>query len=308
MQSQVRELGKSMATMKEYIERDLAKKEEKTRKKAEKNEAEIREAEEREAKARKARKKAEKARSEEERLTAMKKDMDMHVRITVKAVMKESCSEIRDVLLSTKGEPSWKGKKKVTYQSDEGEFSDYEVVSSDTEDIRVGTWNLCINEKRKRGVEPVFEDSPRMELQPKRTKRRTPRRVTAKPPTFTPRVTRSKTKTKKKVAISPNTKERFVAAIKRNTPAKIGILKRYMFQEHCMKQLKDLDAITLQNICNEEGIPYGGKIDAMFDLAEHRTYKEYGTDEEDEARDEEAKEPEEEGVGEVIDEEVEDDQ
>ncbi|GBG74927.1 hypothetical protein CBR_g19441 [Chara braunii] len=147
-----------------------------------------------------------------------------------------------------------------------------------------------------------------MELQRKRTPRRTQRRAIAKPPKVTPRMTRSKTKTKKKVAISPNIKERLAAAVKRNTPAKIGILGRYMLREQCMKQLKDLDAITLQNICNEDGIPYGGKIDALFDLAEHRIYKEYGTDEEDEARDEEAKEPEEGGVGEVGDEAVEDDQ
>ncbi|GBG75278.1 hypothetical protein CBR_g19911 [Chara braunii] len=293
VQSQMRDIGRSVALMREYIEADRAAKEAKARLKEERKEAERREQELREAKARKAKKKANKAKLEEQRIAAMKKDMDIQVKLTVKEAMKDVLlgTEIPDALVAAKLLES-KGKQKVTYASDDEYLSDFERVSGEAEEIPGRTGKLTIQEKRKRGPDPVFEDSPLMELQAKRTPKRTPRRGTRGTVHLTPRMTRSKTKSK--VRLSPNTKEKIKAAAKRKIPASCGIVGRYKFRDEVIHQLKILDAITLQNICNEEGVSYNGKIDAIFDLVDHWTHIAYCT-EEKEAEHEEVK-PEEEEV------------
>ncbi|GBG67970.1 hypothetical protein CBR_g1089 [Chara braunii] len=115
-----------------------------------------------------------------------------------------------------------------------------------------------------------------MELPAKRKPKRTPKRGILKLANLTLRLTRSKTKSK--VNLSPATKEKITSAVKRKIPASIGIVGRYKFRDEGMRQLKNLDAITLQNLCNEEGVAHNGKFDAIFNLAEHRTYIAYGTE------------------------------
>ncbi|GBG91947.1 hypothetical protein CBR_g54043 [Chara braunii] len=250
-----------MATLREYIEVERAKKEMKARKKAERKEVERRAMEEKEARERKAEKKAEKAREEEERVAAIRKDMDLHVKLTVKEALSGAYAEFREAIAAAKLHEKMKGKQ------------------NDIEEIRERMQGLSINEKRKRGPKPVFEDNPPMELPAKRTPKRTPKRGIQKPAKLTPRLTRSKTKTK--VRLSPATKERITAVAKRKIPASMGKIGRYKLMEDVMRLPKDYDAITLQNICLEEGVQYRGKIDAIFDLAEHRAYIAYGTDNED---------------------------
>ncbi|GBG90016.1 hypothetical protein CBR_g50109 [Chara braunii] len=57
-----------------------------------------------------------------------------------------------------------------------------------------------------------------------------------------------------------------------DTPDVKGSLTRYKFRNLMMQELKMLDAGELQRICKEEGVPYDGKVDAIFDIADHRTY------------------------------------
>ncbi|GBG70045.1 hypothetical protein CBR_g4873 [Chara braunii] len=273
-------------------EADRAQKEAKIKKKAEKKEAERRAREEKEAKERKARKKAEKARAEKERIATMRKDMDIHVKSTVKAAMQAACSDFREVLEAAKLHETKTEKQRVTYASEGEGFSEYKFVSSETEEIRERTKGLIIHEKRKRGPESTFEDSPLIELPTKQTPRKTPKRGVHKMEKLTPRVTRSTAKTK--VRLSPATKEKLASALKRKIPVACGLIGRYKFRDAIISQLKIMDAITLQNLCNDEGIPYNGKIDAIFDLAEHRTYIAYGTEEE-EGNEAEEKQEEEEG-------------
>ncbi|GBG71118.1 hypothetical protein CBR_g8416 [Chara braunii] len=121
-----------------------------------------------------------------------------------------------------------------------------------------------------------------MELPAKRTPKHTPRRGILKPAKLTPRLTRSKTKAK--VRLSPATKDKITSAVNRKIPATTGKIGRYKLREEVMRLLKDHEAITLQNLCFEEGIQYRGKIDAIFDLAQHRAYTAYGTDNEDDGQ------------------------
>ncbi|GBG72305.1 hypothetical protein CBR_g11234 [Chara braunii] len=134
-------------------------------------------------------------------------------------------------------------------------------------------------QKRKRGPEPVFvEASPPMELSAKRT----PKRGTIKPVKLTGRLTRSKTKkagggltptsAKKKIA-TPLSKRR--TPTRKQTPAMTptskSSMERLRFLDNILRELKDLDATELQRICRDEGIHYDKKVDAIFDIADHRT-------------------------------------
>ncbi|GBG79231.1 hypothetical protein CBR_g29283 [Chara braunii] len=280
VQSQIKEFGRNLESMREFIEAQQAAKEEQLRRKNEKKEVENREREAAEVRAKKVGKKAEKTRLEEERVAAMKKDMDVHVKLSVKEAMKEAWrdSDLRDALMAAKVGEKKKGKQKVSFTSD-NEFSEYEYVSSGTEEIREHTGNLSINEKRKRGPEPVFEDSPPMELPPKHTPKRTLKRGTTKTLKMTPIGARSKKKTK--VRLSPAIKEKLASAVKVKIPTSIGTVGRYKFREAVMKQIKHHDAITLQNLCIDAGIPYNGKVEAIFDLADHQADIAYGPEGED---------------------------
>ncbi|GBG66544.1 hypothetical protein CBR_g63126 [Chara braunii] len=69
---------------------------------------------------------------------------------------------------------------------------------------------------------------------------------------------------------------------KKKILASIGIVGRLKFEKQVMQELKALDALVLQNTCKEEGIPYNGKFEAIFNIAAHRTRMAYGTDGESE--------------------------
>ncbi|GBG89703.1 hypothetical protein CBR_g49556 [Chara braunii] len=135
------------------------------------------------------------------------------------------------------------------------------------------TRNLCISEKRKRGPDVACEGSPPMELPAKRTPRRA-----ARPGGFAGRLTRAKSWTQK----TP-TPKKTPPSIRKKTPAAIGLVGRLRFEKRVMKDLKNLDALVLQNICKDEGIPYNGKFEAIFDIAAQRTHVAYGSDDEEEA-------------------------
>ncbi|GBG73947.1 hypothetical protein CBR_g17662 [Chara braunii] len=164
VRSAVSTLSKSVAAMKEFYE-------EKTRRKLETKEAEEKEKTEREnedeRKARKeakAKKKVELAKCaadlEKEERAKMKKDLHIHVA----ARMNESEKNVLG-----------KGKQKVTNVSDEDSAYDGIEEGSDTsvtQELNTQAQRLCISDKRKKGPEPVFEESSPMDNPPKRTPKR----------------------------------------------------------------------------------------------------------------------------------------
>ncbi|GBG63159.1 hypothetical protein CBR_g36928 [Chara braunii] len=116
--------------------------------------------------------------------------------------------------------------------------------SNKTEELNLQTRRLCIIEKRKRGPEAVFKGSSPMELPPKRTPKRGSR-----PVGFSGRPVH----------------------LRRLLRATIGIVGRLRFEKRVLSDLKNLDALVLQNICKDEGIPYnvgydGGLVDLSFGL------------------------------------------
>ncbi|GBG79017.1 hypothetical protein CBR_g28730 [Chara braunii] len=143
--------------------------------------------------------------------------------------------------------------------------------SREAEELNLLTRRLSISEKRKRGPEVVFEGSPPMEVPPKCTPKRGPR-----PVGISGRLTRSKARTQK--TIIPR---KTPPSIRKNIPTAIRIVRRLKFEKRVLSDLKNLDALVLQNICKDEGIPYNGKFEAIFDIAAHRTHVAYGTDDDE---------------------------
>ncbi|GBG73012.1 hypothetical protein CBR_g12731 [Chara braunii] len=190
--------------MKEFYDEVRLKKEEKARRKLEKKEAEERELAEREKlEARrmkaemKAKKKVEDAKRaddmEKERGAEMKKDLDMHMAVRMSEMEESFFERFEHTLAPLCQVLRHKGKQKVSYKSaseSASASSDGESDTSVTKELNDHTRRLCISDKRKRGLEPVFEDSPPMEQPPKRT----PKCGALKPVKLIARITRSKAK------------------------------------------------------------------------------------------------------------------
>ncbi|GBG59045.1 hypothetical protein CBR_g24391 [Chara braunii] len=283
MLSTVAELGKSVAAMKDFYGEARKKKEDKSRRKLEMKEAEEREKAEQEKAERKAGKKLEKARREAQleaqRRAEVPKDNDIHLAIRLSEMEENFSSKMKCVIEPLK-ELIKKGKKKVTYASGSNSAADKASDTSVTQELSERTGRLCISEKRKQGPEQVVENSPPMELPPKRT----PKRGALWPTTLAGRLTRSK-----KTVKSPGSAKRKtpvktpLAAIlktptKTATPMTIGALQRLRYRDGVMKDLKNLDATELQRICKEEGVPYDGKIDAIFAIADRHVCDRFGPD------------------------------
>ncbi|GBG85507.1 hypothetical protein CBR_g40146 [Chara braunii] len=150
------------------------------------------------------------------------------------------------------------------YISDQGSSSERDKSEEATKEIRAKTGRLVISEKRKRGPESDFEGSPPMLTPAKRTpKTSKPRRTGG-----TVRVTRSRAQVKTK--LSP-----YVEKAKKSS-RQSGTVAKLRFRNQAIEELRGLDAHDLQAICKEEGIAYNGKIDAIFDIASHRTRKAFG--------------------------------
>ncbi|GBG66003.1 hypothetical protein CBR_g54982 [Chara braunii] len=230
---------------------------------------------------RKVLKKKEKQRKEAERRAEMRKDLGIQMRMEIQGIRQEMRHELRDELIETFKEavlPATlprldKGKMKtLSVSGSDSQHSEEESDTRLTQEITEKANQLSKPEKRKRGSEPVFEDSLPMKLPPKRT----PKRVTIKPPKLCARLTKSKAKQvgTKKLSQVKTPLSRRKTCLKKTTPlpksATKGSLARLRFKNKVRLELKDLDATKLQRICKEEGVPYDKKVEAIFDIVERR--------------------------------------
>ncbi|GBG60003.1 hypothetical protein CBR_g333 [Chara braunii] len=272
VRAQIAEQGKSVAVMKEKIDADRARKEEKIMRKQAKEEAKRLEEEtkrleeeERRRRERKAQRKKEKIRKEAEFRAEMRKDMSTQLAIQMSEMQKRYFRSWQPAGGTPIGELSAKTRK------------------------------LCLSEKRKHGPEPVFEDSPPMEQHRKWT----PERGIMKLVQLTARMTRARTKKnaglspispKKRTPVkTPLSRKKTRTSAKKLSPGMQpipttkGALTRLRYLNAELKRLKDFDATELQRICKEEGIHYDKKVDAIFEILEHRTELALGKEETQEA-------------------------
>ncbi|GBG59104.1 hypothetical protein CBR_g24447 [Chara braunii] len=275
----IAKLGKSVAAMEEYYATEREKKELKVKRKLEKEEAQRR-AEEEAARVEEERIKAEKKAwkrkqkklAEEERRAEMQKDLQVQLAIHVGDMEDRLVHRLNQLVSTASPLCRDRGMKKVTYVSDVDAGSSSAGSDSDTsvtQELSARAERLTICEKRKWGLEPVFEDpSPPME-QPAKC---TPRRGILKPVKLSRRLTRSKSK-KGGGGLAPTSRKK--KATRKRTPALTPqskvTLERLRYRENVLRELKDLDATELQRICREEEIHYDKKIEAIFDIADHRT-------------------------------------
>ncbi|GBG61678.1 hypothetical protein CBR_g23194 [Chara braunii] len=299
LRAKVAELSVGVASIKEHFDEVRAKKEVKARKKWEKEqlkeEARRREEEEEAQRAEQLakqaanKKKEEKAKKEALLRAEMKKDVTLHVALMMSEIKDDWLHQWKtSVLPAIAGSvKDIKGKKKVEFVSEEDDESGYNTEESETsvtQELSEKTERLCLSEKRKREEDVRMEDSPPMEQPAKQT----PRRQALKPSAANPRVTRSRSKAKGlrsvipakartpvKTPLSKLSKTKKGSPSGRLTPAS-KVLARLKFRDAIIKEIKECNANELQRMCREEGLHYEGKLDAIFDLAEHRAKQHFG--------------------------------
>ncbi|GBG63386.1 hypothetical protein CBR_g38008 [Chara braunii] len=239
LRERVAKLTKGVATIKEHFDVVQAKIEEKVRRKMEKARA-----------------------LEEERLK--QEEEDAHLAQEVAQRDRCDIKEKKQVILEPEHES-------------ESEYSSEGSETSVTQELSEKTGRLCITEKRKRSDDVPIGDSPPMKAPLKCT----PMRGCVRMGEHCQRVARAKTKgtrtpirAKKhspiKTPLSKLTKNRKLSPPRGKLTSSSKSLSRLRFCDSIMKELKDCNAEELQRYCKDEGIPYVGKIDVIFDLAEHR--------------------------------------
>ncbi|GBG82950.1 hypothetical protein CBR_g36476 [Chara braunii] len=195
----------------------------------------------------------EKLRKEEERVVEIDKKVELQVAIKTGEFFDRMEANLGSVFTLVR---KAKGKKHAVYISDQGLSSEGGNNEGATKEIWRKTRRRAISEKRKRGPELVFEDSPPMLTPAKRTPRTNRQKGTG----GTLHVTRSKAKVKTK--LSP-----YVEKCKKS-PRQPGMVAKVRFRNQAMEEL--------QAIWKDEGVAYNGKVDAIFDIASRRTWKAFG--------------------------------
>ncbi|GBG84842.1 hypothetical protein CBR_g39217 [Chara braunii] len=269
LESKVAEIGKSMAVVCHFVEIEQQKKAMKERRRMERKEAEERAEAERAKAEMKRKKKEEKLRRDAEKFEEVNKHLDIKVALRVGELRDDVREDVRLEIREAINElckTVARGKQKVIPPL--GSDQESGASGSDTDEISERTRKLCISEKRKRGPEPVFEVSPPMEQPPKRTPRKA-----MKPAKLTERLTRAKAKRRENM---PTPKKTPPSIRKKVDAAGLGAVKCLKFEKKIMSDLKGLDALVLQNICRDEGIPYGGKFESIFYIAAHRAQLAFG--------------------------------
>ncbi|GBG88468.1 hypothetical protein CBR_g47938 [Chara braunii] len=264
----VAEIDKSVAAVCQYVEVEQQKKAVKERRKAEKDAEERAMAEQGELALKK--EEEEKVRKAMERLEEMNKNVDIRFVVRIGELREDVRDHMRHEICEAFSElcaAMAKGKQEVAYQQEVG--SESSASSSENEELGARTRNLSISEKPKHGPEPVFEVSPPMELPAKRTLQ-----GAVEPVKLTTGLTRSRARGKTKTPIPKKTP----LLIRKKIPASIGAGGGLKLERQVMHDLKNLDALVLQNICKDEGIAYNGKFKVIFDIAAHRTRVAYGSD------------------------------
>ncbi|GBG89219.1 hypothetical protein CBR_g48927 [Chara braunii] len=239
LQRQIEELNRSLASVSEFVRCEKAKKaeEERLRKEAEEEQEHIRE--EKETREKKEKKRLAKLQKDAEREAEIDKRFEIRMAIRTGDFFERMEANLGSAVEFAK---KVKGKKKVVVLSEED--SEHASSSSETERLRKKMGRLTINEKRKRGPEPVFDDSRQMITPSKRT----PRTQTTKGGATTGRITRSKHKIKTK--LSPY--------VEKNNTSPSNILAKLRFRNQVMEEIRCLDAQELQSICKNEGVTYNG--------------------------------------------------
>ncbi|GBG69888.1 hypothetical protein CBR_g4716 [Chara braunii] len=258
------ELGRTVASIQEFIELERARRTEREQQARECKEARRVEAEARAAEAERAARKAEKQRKREEQMK-MAKAVEVQLSLRLGDIREEIKTEVRRDVAGTLVKSQTKTFVNATGKGKEAAVQDVPSssgVNNEVEAITEGTGSLSIQEKRKRGdVEIPVEDSPPVITLAKRTNKR----LGVRPIRLSDRLQRSRSripvrKTNRRVATKALT------AVKPSAPD--ALMDRKIFLDNTRRDLSKIDYDTLRSICREEGVNYATKVHAIFDIAD----------------------------------------
>ncbi|GBG84046.1 hypothetical protein CBR_g37923 [Chara braunii] len=262
---------------KEYIQLKRSKKEEKEAMRKEKALAKQREEEERMEREQRMARKIEKEKRAEIKQMKLAKYVDVQLSLKIGELRDEIRQELRKVIRG-------KSKEKAPVPSDDDSDNGSD---DDTEDLSARTGQLTLNEERKRGGDPGFEDNPPMVGPLKRT----PACQTVIVPTkLTPRLKSRTPKTKLKSSMKVRVRGRPTSSKK--IPAECREDGKYRYLETLRRDLIDMDAKTMESMCKDVGIDYSGKMHAIFDIANQKANEAYGSGHESGAAEKESVEDE----------------
>ncbi|GBG90912.1 hypothetical protein CBR_g51419 [Chara braunii] len=281
LRKQLDDLASSLATMKNYIDAEQARKEEKEKERKEKErrrqkeqEREQREEEAclvREKRDEKRRVKKEEAkRKDAEFRESLPKELKMEVRRHVGGEWEELQHRLVETLPKSKVS---KGKEQMpVYKSDsDKEDSD----NSDVATLNEQAEELAISEKRKRSVERAVGNSPPLETPAKgRTKRGL---LDTKRLVLSCRHPAMKRSPNEKTSLRSNMK-------KKKIPATAGAQGKVRYVTENLQELGGLNVDELKQICKEEEVHFEGKkkMDTILAITEKRTQVAYGCEEHEE--------------------------
>ncbi|GBG76396.1 hypothetical protein CBR_g22143 [Chara braunii] len=257
--SRLDELGQSVATLPEFVDLEMARRNEKEKKRREKEEARLREEEERKAEAAKAAKKMEKLRKREEDQLELTKVVEMQLALCIGNICENLQNEIRRVVGDVE-----KRKAKVVEQLPSTSGSG--AGDNDVDVITEGTERLEICEKRKRGEETPVGNSPPVTTPAKRANKRT----TVWPLQFSDRLQRTRTRISKKGGRALNKAQ---TAVK--PPARDMAMERMIFLDRTRRELALCNCDQLRVLCREAGVGFAAKVQAIFDIADARARVKY---------------------------------
>ncbi|GBG86995.1 hypothetical protein CBR_g44450 [Chara braunii] len=262
--NQLDELGKTVASVQEFVKMERARRAEKEQRRLEREEARRAEAEARRAEAERAARKAEKLRKREEEQLAMAKAVEVQLSLRLGDIRDEIKTEVRKALTSTalKSQPeaavtvTGKGKEVLigSLPSTSGSANEVDVITE-------GTTKLVIQEKRKRGEDTPVGDSPPVTTPTKRTRKR----MDVRPVRLSGRLQR----TRSRVSVQrPAKRLASKAFTMMKQPTTDNAMERMIFLDNTRRELSKMDYDTLRSFCREEG--YTTKVQAIFDLADKR--------------------------------------
>ncbi|GBG84096.1 hypothetical protein CBR_g37971 [Chara braunii] len=288
VKKQLEGFGKSVASFREYIEKENRKKEEKERRKQEKMERQHREEMERQAreearlaKERRIAKKQAKIKKAEEEKMELSKAMRMQLAVCVGGLREQMQEEMRRNMEAFNAIIKGKQAAASPTSTPPGSPVSYtsKLEASEVEEISQKAKDLTIGDKRKRSPDATIGNSPPMEVPPKRTPRNTkvkPRKLAAKLLTTASKKTTKKGKPEEGGSKTPKRYTPKRGTPKTNIAAKIGSAGKTKFVVDNMRQLAEYQADDLKLLCRREDLVYGNKVLAVINVAEKLAEEAYG--------------------------------
>ncbi|GBG43979.1 hypothetical protein CBR_g77533, partial [Chara braunii] len=268
--NRIDEIGRSVASLQEYVEMERVRRMEREQRRREREEARRAKEEFRRAEEERRARKAEKQRKQEEEKMAMAKAVEVQLSLRLGGIREDIHTEVRRAVtatvtknqIGTTTELPGKGKEKAVE-----DVPSSSETASEVEAITEGTEKLTIQEKRKTGEDLPVGDSPKVTTPTKCASRK----VSVRPLCLADRLQRNRTRVRK---ANRGVATRSLTAVKQ--PARDLAMERMVYLDQTRRELSKLEYDRLRAIRRDEDVNYTTKVQAIFDIADQRALLRYG--------------------------------